>query len=194
MTTFAQAIPLRRFNNGLTVGIILLAMYVIFLPFIPGWSWWAEHEAPIISTPPTVQVPAATAAPTENSLYIPALALHETIFDGSSATTLRKGVWHIPKTSSPDQGSNTVLAAHRHTKSGPGVFYNLDKLKTGNQLFVFWDKQRYQYVVTSIRVVPPTEVSVQAPSKTNILTLYTCTPLWSFKDRLVVRAELKETP
>jgi sortase (surface protein transpeptidase) len=31
---------------------------------------------------------------------------------------------------------------------------------------------------------------VEAPTDEHILTLYTCTPLWSAKDRLVIKARL----
>jgi sortase A len=192
MNAMPQALTLRRFNNGLTVVVVLLAAYMILLPFLPGWAWWLHHDAPLISKPATISVPATDAAPSENTLYLPDLAMKAQVFEGTSVYTLHYGAWHIPQSSTPDKGGNTVIAAHRHTKTGPGVFYNLDKLKKGDEIYMYWNKQRYDYVVSSVRVVPPTEVSVQGPTKNAVLTLYTCTPLWSFTDRLVVRADLKE--
>ena len=53
-----------------------------------------------------------------------------------------------------------------------------------------WEDKEYDYKVTSIREVPPTAIEIEAPTDANIVTLYTCTPLWSAKNRLVVVAEL----
>jgi sortase A len=184
-------LTLRRFNNGLTLIIVLFALYLILLPFLPVATWWVSHSAPLISRPATVNIPAASApsAPTENTLYIPSLGMSAAVHEGSSAKTLRQGVWHIPNTSSPDEGGNTVFAGHRSTFSGPGVFFHLDKVKVGDPISLLWDGQRYDYVVTKTLVVPPTRGDIQAPTKQDLLTIYTCTPFWSFTDRLVVQAE-----
>jgi sortase A len=139
-------------------------------------------------------VPAANKpdTPKENMLYIPSIGLSQAIHEGPTIRTLRQGVWHIPLTSSPDQGSNTVLAAHRYTYSGAGVFYHLEKINLGDTISVLWQGQRYDYKVQRIVVVPPTQGDVQAPTQGSLLTIYTCTPFWSFTDRLVVQAKLEQ--
>ena len=38
-------------------------------------------------------------------------------------------------------------------------------------------------------VVTPNQTAIQAPTNDNRLTLYTCTPLWTARNRLVVIAE-----
>jgi sortase A len=194
MNTLPMPLTLRRFNNGLTVVVVLLSIYLILMPFVPAFSWWLSHDAPIISRPPTVSVPAANKpdTPKENMLYIPSIGLSQAIHEGPTIRTLRQGVWHIPLTSSPDQGSNTVLAAHRYTYSGAGVFYHLEKINLGDTISVLWQGQRYDYKVQRIVVVPPTQGDVQAPTQGSLLTIYTCTPFWSFTDRLVVQAKLEQ--
>jgi LPXTG-site transpeptidase (sortase) family protein len=67
----------------------------------------------------------------------------------------------------------------------------LDKLEVGDTVSVLWNGKVYAYVVDASKVVPPTEVSVLNPSKTKILTLFTCTPVFTTKERLVVTARLK---
>lgn len=190
---FPHILTLRRFNNILTAAIIGFAIYIIAMPFMPALTWWMVHEAPVISRPVTVPLPDPTknfpAAPT---LIVPALAMSEIIYEGPGEATLDQGIWHIPGTSSPDKGSNTVFAAHRHTIHGPGVFYHLDKLKVGDDIYMYWQHHRYHYTVSAISTVPPTATEVQAPSTEPRLTLYTCTPLWTFTDRLVIQAELKD--
>jgi sortase A len=182
---------LRTVNNWLTVVVVVLAVYVIGMPFIPALKWGVRHEAPVISHPATVVTPPASSptAPQDNTLIIPNLGLSEVINEGASVHTLHFGVWHLPGTSSPDKGGNMVMAGHRYTYSGSGVFYHLDLVKAGDPIVLYWQHKRYDYTVTKTEVVPPTEVSVQAPSKDAHLTIYTCTPMWTFKDRLVVFAK-----
>jgi sortase A len=170
--------------------VLLLAVFVIGMPFLPALSWWAKHEAPVISHPASVATPVASspAAPQDNTLVIPNLGLSEIIHEGTSIHTLHFGVWHLPDTGSPDKGGTMVMAGHRYTYSGSGVFYHLDLVKAGDPIVLYWQHQRYNYVVTKTEVVAPTEVSVQAPSSDAHLTIYTCTPMWTFKNRLVVFA------
>ncbi len=187
-------ITLRRFNNLLTLIVVLLAAHIAVTPFLPTLEWWSKHEAPIISAQPSVATPkpADPNAPKENTLIIPSIALQEVIHEGPDISTLRQGVWKLPKSSAPDKNSNTVLVGHRFTYAGAAVFYNLDKVRTGDTMHVYWKSKRYEYKVDTIKVVPPNEISVEAPSKEPMLTVYTCTPLWSFKERLVIQAKLVE--
>jgi sortase A len=176
---------LRTINNVLTVVVVAFALYIIAMPFLPAFSWWARHEAPVISKPATVSL---ATTPKDNTLVIPNLGLQEVINEGAGIHTLHFGVWHLPDTSSPDKGGNMVMAGHRYTYSGSGVFYHLDLVKTGDPIVLYWQHKRYNYTVSKTEVVPPTEVSVQAPSSDAHLTIYTCTPMWTFKNRLVVIA------
>jgi LPXTG-site transpeptidase (sortase) family protein len=192
-TRFRPLLTLRRFNNVLTLVVLAFALYMVLLPFMPNVGWWIAREAPIISRPATVAIPKAAAAmPAAPTLIIPSLGMTQTIHESEDESGLNLGVWHRPLTATPEKYSNTVLAAHRHTRSGPGVFYHLDKLQKGDDIYVYWDSKRYTYAVDNITIVPPTEVAVEAPTDFPRLTLYTCTPLWSFKDRLVVQASLKD--
>lgn len=181
------------FNNALTVIIVAFALYIIATPYLPQMAWWATHEAPLISRSTTFTAPASNAVfPSEPTIIIPRLGLYETIHEGPDESTLNQGIWRRPQTSTPDKRSNTVFAAHRHTISGPGAFYHLDKIQLGDNIYVYWQSKRYHYIVRKIFVVPPTQIEVESPTRDNRLTLYTCTPLWSFKDRLVVQAVLKD--
>jgi sortase A len=103
--------------------------------------------------------------------------------------SLRLGVWHLPYTSTPDKGGNTVLVGHRFTYAGPAVFYHLDKVQVGDDVTMQWQNKTYTYTVTEVKVVPPTETSVEANTKDPQLTIYTCTPLWTAKNRLVIVAK-----
>lgn len=102
------------------------------------------------------------------------------------------GAWIDPSTSTPDKGSNTALSAHRFRYQPPHskTFYLLDKLEDGDEVVVYWEGEKYTYEVNNSKIVKPTAVEVLDPTQSPTLTLITCTPLFSTKNRLVVTAEL----
>lgn len=182
---------LRRFNNCLSVLVIALACYVLIWPFIPSLTWWSGHHVPVIKRNYSVVVPVkGQPIPKDNELIIPRLGLKDPINEGAYITELRYGLWRIPTSSTPEEGSNTVIVGHRFTYSGEGVFYNLDKIQVGDKLIIFWSGKEYDYSVSSTFVVPETDLSIENPSASSMLTLYTCTPFWSFNQRLVIKANL----
>lgn len=183
-------ITLKRSNNFLAVLVCILAAYIVLMPFLPEINWWIKHESPLVSTAPATTPPENK--PDENSLVIPSLDLVEKIHEGQSSQTLSHGIWLRPQGSTPDKNSNTVLAGHRFTYSGQAVFYHLDKVNMGDPVYLYWNDERYEYKVSNISIVPPTQASIEEPSPTAKLTIYTCTPLWSAKDRLIIEAELVE--
>lgn len=185
-----QWLTLKRFNDGLSIVILLLAFYIFLLPVLPQAQWWVRHSAPLISRPVQQKVSKPAAVPADDRLVVPALGMDEHIYGGQSIYALHFGVWIRPNGSTPDKGGNTVMVGHRFTYTNPrGVFYYLDKLKPGDQIAVYWQKKAYIYEVHDISEVLPSDAAVEAPTSDNRLTLYTCTPLWSLKDRLVVVAE-----
>lgn len=181
---------LKRINTALVILIVAINLYSITLPLFPMISFWLRSKTSRIEQTLSAQISSPdTPVPKENRLVIPRLMLDEPILDGPSVATVDKGVWRRPRTSSPERGSNTVLVGHRFRYQGAAVFYHLDLVKTGDELAVYWNGQKFLYKVRETKIVPPSEISVEAPTEGNILTLYTCTPLWTSKDRLVVIAE-----
>jgi sortase A len=107
---------------------------------------------------------------------------------------LRRGVVHLGTTAEPGQPGNVALFGHSSGQPwAPGdykfVFTLLDKLQTGDKIFVDHKGQRYIYKVTSSRTVMPEEVSVVYQGSGHQLTLITCTPVGTSEKRLVVSAE-----
>lgn len=200
---YKPKINLRIFNTYLTLLVLGIGLYILVAPFWPAMTWWLAHDAPVTinlgpayTGPPAVNEPTGSdlAVPSEDRLYIPRLGLQEKIHEGGLAA-LKNGVLHLAHSSTPDRGSNTVLIGHRFTYAGQAVFYHLDKVKRGDLISLIWQGRLYEYAVSEIKVVPAAEVSVEAPTEQPQLTLYTCTPLWSVKDRLVIVAKpVEETP
>jgi sortase A len=128
--------------------------------------------------------------PNDNRLVIPKIGVDGEIFPGAK-DSLEKGLWLRPNTSTPREGGNTVIVAHRFLYStGPITFYHLDKLNIGDKFSVYWEEEEYVYEIFDVFEVDPTDVYIEDQDEENIVTLYTCTPLYTADKRLVVRARL----
>jgi len=132
-------------------------------------------------------------APTDNRLIIPGIHLDEEIFDSRGSASLSLGPWRRPHTSTPDKGGNTVIVGHRFSYSDPATFFHLDKMEVGDSFSIWWEGEEYLYKVFQVKVVQPTAVEIEAPTDFPIVTVYTCTPVWTASQRLVVRGTLIES-
>jgi sortase A len=129
--------------------------------------------------------------PKDNRLVIPSIYVNAPINEGDNLDDLKYGMLRRPNTSTPIKGGNTVVIGHRRQyTSGPLTFYNLDKLKVNDILLVYWEGREYEYKVFEIFEVNPDRVDIEDNTIESILTLYTCTPLWTSERRLVVKAKL----
>lgn len=189
---------LARINTILLIAIITLNGYIVLAPFWPRMTyWWREHQPnnATNSVQLTKRLEASvttTPVPKENRLLIPKMQLDQPIIEGPTERALMQGPWHRPYTSTPEKGGNTVIAGHRFTYTNPrGTFYFLHTLQQNDLIGIYWQGKKYTYRVTETKVVGPRDMTVEAPTHSDQLTLYTCTPLWSPKDRLVVIARLE---
>jgi sortase A len=123
-------------------------------------------------------------------ISIPAADLKPTVVvEGTGASALRAGAGHYPNTPLPGEEGNVAIAGHRTTYGKP--FANLDHLKPGDEVFLETPVGKYTYKVTKEPfVVSPTDFTVIAQTPGKTLTLTTCHPKGSARQRLVVRAEL----
>jgi LPXTG-site transpeptidase (sortase) family protein len=190
--------------NFILIGIVaILGGYILITPFIPQFQLWAKElkdnsngfvydselareqvKAGLISADSLKEIPE------ENRLVIPSIQVNGEIFDGNEEA-LDKGIWHRPGTSTPDRGGNSVFVAHRFLfVDGPNTFYHLDKVQVGEKFAIFWEGREYDYEVFSIDVVNPEDIEIEEDTKEAIVTLYTCTPLWTSSQRLVVKGRL----
>lgn len=137
-------------------------------------------------------VPGAVLALTAESI-----GLHNApIINSDSQQALDNGVIHLPGTSMPWTRSpqrNVYLAGHRLGWPGTGsrlIFYNLDKLKSGDKVILRDRRNRkYSYRVSNIFVVDPEENWVTGQIRDrDMVTLQTCIGP-NFSKRLIVRAD-----
>ncbi len=136
--------------------------------------------------------PMATGQPSARRIQIPTIQIDMPIIadELDSRVALSRGAWLIPNTAYPFDGGNTVISAHRFLyKTGSHTFYHLDKLNKGDSIVMEWDGIVKRYEVVETKVVKPTETSILDQDNDERLTLFTCDPVFSTKNRLVVIAK-----
>lgn len=153
----------------------------------------SENQGATVLPIPTIR-PDPNLIHIPDRLLIPQIGISMPIFESDSANTLLKGGWIFPGTSAPDRGGNTVIFGHRFRYLPPisNTFYSLDKLNIGDTFTAVWKGKIYTYKVKEKKVIEPTDFSVLDQSKESEITLITCAPLFSTKQRLVVIASLVE--
>lgn len=116
----------------------------------------------------------------------------------SQMKAMQHGVAHfaIPGANSvPGQLGNTVLSGHSSNDLfDPGeykfIFAQLDKLQTGDSIYLHYNSVRYTYTINKKEVVKPSNVgSLLNMTDKPYLTLITCTPLGTATNRLLIKAE-----
>lgn len=126
-------------------------------------------------------------------LRVPRLGLEVVVFEGVTPETLKKGPGHMPGTALPGQPGNAVLSGHRTTHGRP--FFDFDQLKPGDRIEVETSIGTHVYELRDEWVVvAPTDVWVVDPKDGAWLTLTTCHPKFSARQRLIVTAELVSGP
>lgn len=187
---------LRQFNNVLSVVVVLLGGYIAMSPFLPQITYLVRDKSPAASAPfvgvLAEQVGSTTTAqrPEENRLVIPSIQINEPILEGQDIWVIRDGgTWRRPQTANPDEDGNTVIVGHRYYGSNVSTFYHLDKVQVGQKMALYWEGEEIIYEVVETKVVGASAVEIEAPSAEKKLTIYTCTPIWTATNRLVVIAK-----
>jgi sortase A len=124
-------------------------------------------------------------------LIIPRMSLNRIVVEGATADALTKGPGHFPETPLPGQLGNAAIAGHRTTHLHP--FFDIDQLQPGDEITVVTLNGHYVYHVTGTEIVGPDDYAAVIPTTDATkatLTLVSCTPRYSAKNRIVVRSEL----
>ncbi len=138
----------------------------------------------------------------DDQLLIPKIEVKVPIIWGTAADepsmldSLKKGVAHYGFSALPSDGRGKVFLSGHSSAAlwDPGqyktVFANLDRLEIGDQLAVTFRGVVYLYQVTATSIVKPNDVAVLEPTEKPTLSLMTCVPVGTSRDRLVVEATL----
>lgn len=122
-------------------------------------------------------------------IEIPEIHQRLAIYHGTGDEVLQKSCGHIAGTSLPVGGKSThsVLAAHRGLPSAK-LFTDIDRLKEGDEFYVFVLNHTLAYKVDQIKTVKPDNLDdLQIVKGKDYVTLFTCTPYAVNTHRLLVR-------
>ncbi|MEK7518029.1 MAG: sortase [Patescibacteria group bacterium] len=142
---------------------------------------------------------------TEFSILIPKIGANAKIFPNVDSgdpniflPVLQKGVAHAAGTFFPGNKGNIYLFAHStdnfwNVGRYNALFYLLKDLEKGDEVVVFSQNVRYNYVVSDSAIANPQEVSyiTQADTGQELLILQTCWPPGTTWKRLMVFAKPK---
>jgi len=168
----------------------------IFLTGI-GLIGLKEHEE--IPKPPATTVTTQFAFP-EFGLKIPTLQIEAPVVadvpgDKKEAyfKALENGVAQFKGTKKPGEGGLIFIFGHSsfYPWANGGykeIFENLEDIKDGDEILVWYQKKEYKYKVFETKVVLPTDVSVLEETPNEQLSLMTCVPPGTAEKRLIVNA------
>lgn len=188
-----------RTRTSLSITAIVLGLVILAIPFEPWIVYHTFTPAPSYPYPtklsgtahlPTIPDVKSATLPQDNRLVIPKIGVDNQIVEGADERALWRGIWHYPASSTPDKGGNTVLTGHRFQYlAGPRTLYLLDQVNVGDIVIVYWKGAEYDYTVRERKIVNPGDVAILDATTTAQLTIYTCTPLFTTKQRLVLIAD-----
>ena len=136
------------------------------------------------------------------NLVVPAIDLDQIVVEGVGVEELKKGPGHYPECRPgfvkplctefeeiwPGEKGRVIVSGHRTTYGAP--FWDLDKLRKGDEIITKTKWGTFNYRVTEKSVVPPDSLAIAVPSNNAELVLTTCNPKFSASTRLVVFAKL----
>lgn len=114
---------------------------------------------------------------------------HYVVF-GVEDDKLEYGPGYIVGTSLPGTGGNFAIAGHRTTYGAP--FGNLDRVQLGETIIFQTNTNEYKYKVVDVQIVSPTDNFVLQNFGDDRITLTTCHPKFSAKQRLIVVGQLEK--
>ncbi|MFM2073585.1 MAG: hypothetical protein RLZZ623_3849 [Actinomycetota bacterium] len=125
-------------------------------------------------------------------LDIPSIGMKgKIVIEGVRPSDLADGPGHFPETPLPGQFGNAAIAGHRTTHGQP--FFRIDEIAVGDQIIVTTLAGRYVYIVTGSTIVSPNDYSQVIPTvdpSIATLTLTSCHPRFSSKQRIVIFSEI----
>jgi sortase A len=163
------------------------------------------EATPTTSAPPTTVAydepsPTTTAVPPPPPpeggavarIVIPRIDVDKIVVHGVSRDDLKRGPGHYPGTPLPGQPGNAAIAGHRTTYGAP--FHRVDELEPGDEILVTTQQGSFRYEVMGTEIVLPTDVEVVHDQGDDRLTLTSCHPKYSARQRIVVSARLVDEP
>jgi sortase A len=135
-------------------------------------------------------------------LKMPSIDFDEVVVEGVGTEDLKKGPGHYPSCRAgfdrplctefdevwPGEEGRVIVSGHRTTYGAP--FFDLDKLKPGDEIITKTKWGEFTYEVTETRVVQPDSLAIAIQSDAAEIVLTTCNPKYSAAQRLIVFGRL----
>lgn len=186
------------FGMGLSSAVGLVIVFIFFnqvfvAPFISPSQ--TVSATPIIGNVTTPIGPESKIIIPKINLEVPVVYDLGTVREDAVQNALEDGVVHYAASPEPGEIGNSVIVGHSSNNilnSGKYkfAFVLLNRLEIDDTFFMHKDGVRYTYKIYESKVVPPTDVSVLGPAeKPNSITLITCDPPGTSRNRLIIVAE-----
>lgn len=169
-----------KFITVVALTMILAGIYTLATSFSP----WLQAQLIDPTNNATTQRLAETPEEkiTENRLYIPKIDINLPYNTGGAETMEHGAWWRKPENGNPAKGGNFVLSAHRFIMGltpeqtlRKSPFYNVDRLRNGDEIIIDYSGKRYIYTISDIFEVKPEDVHIENRTDKPQLTLYSCT-------------------
>jgi sortase A len=149
-----------------------------------------EHLRPLVQSLANIPIP--TPGPEQAiRIQIPSINVDAPIVQGDGWEQLKKGVGQHIGSANPGEKGNVVLSAHNDIFGE--IFRDLDQLKPGDTILLYTSQRAYTYVVTSSKIVEPTQVEFLDSTSQPIVTLISCYPYMVDNQRIVVIGRLRSS-
>lgn len=125
-------------------------------------------------------------------IVIPRIGVDKIVVSGVSRDDLKRAPGHYPGTPLPGQAGNAAIAGHRTTYGAP--FHRVDELEPGDEILVTTLQGSFRYEVFGSEIVLPSAVEVVQDQGDDRLTLTSCHPKFSARQRIIISARLVDEP
>ena len=118
------------------------------------------------------------------------LNINVPIYNGTSEYYLNRGVGRIKGMAKMDEVGNLGISGHRD-----GFFRVLKDIQLGDDIEILTTQGIENYAVSSITIIPKSDISILAPTTDKTLTIVTCYPFYfvgNAPKRYIVKATAKD--
>jgi LPXTG-site transpeptidase (sortase) family protein len=193
-------------------GAVIFLVIFLSVMIYANWDAFKSEITYAVKTktePTIIATPTATPTPIAEAINEPAhIVIDKINVDApiqwnipaeSTIDALSHGVAHLDGSAKLGEIGNLFITGHSSDyawKKNPyaAVFSLLPKLIVGDEISIRENGKIYLYRVTQTKIVNPNQVEVAAPTKTPFITLMTCYPIGSTKQRFIVQAALISSP
>ncbi len=196
---------------------IALLLWLTFLPVVfqeIKYKWYVVQQSLNINNVDNISVKTNTIVTSSNlinppnydfSIVIPRINVSAPVFSNTDPfnenefrQVLKRGVAHAKGTALPGEVGNSFIFAHStnifdNVSKYNAIFYLIGKLNKGDEIYIYFKNQRFNYVVYDKKVVSANSIQYLKPLREDAktLTLSTCYPPGTTWKRLVILAILE---